>query len=501
MLGATDAATITRAAGASTVTNFLNLTRSTDAADNGVELAFKQSGAANTLSWIRSVRQGASAKDKLSFGVSANWGTTAPTEYMALDSTGLAVTGAGTFTGSLSAGAISGTTGLFTGAITMATDSIVTASAANANLALNSVGGSGRQWVIGSLTDGNLRIRDATGSANLFIFSTTGLSVTGTLSATDTISTTKTGLTFFASGGTTSAKYACIQNTGGSAYYGIEASTGGGILTGTTAYAMVIGHSGNYPLEFGMNNAKYMTLTANQLVVGSLGRTFIRQNGTGDTEIGGVAGSNYTAFFVNGNEYSRLTSTGLAVTGNLTVTNGLSITGSPNGYDAFTINQSSSNSIGLRIQNSYAGSNNWNISSSGGGPTANGSFCVYDDTAGATALAITKTNRYLVVPGVYNQTSASAPNVYVDSNGNIMRSTASIGSGTVTSVAISGNNGIGVSGSPITTNGTITLSLGAITPSSVTIGGNAVGSNAYRALTISTSTPSGGSDGDVWYQY
>lgn len=46
-----------------------------------------------------------------------------------------------------------------------------------------------------------------------------------------------------------------------------------------------------------------------------------------------------------------------------------------------------------------------------------------------------------------------------------------IGSGTVTSVAIHGSNGIGTSGSPITSSGTITLSLGSITPSAVNASG------------------------------
>lgn len=45
--------------------------------------------------------------------------------------------------------------------------------------------------------------------------------------------------------------------------------------------------------------------------------------------------------------------------------------------------------------------------------------------------------------------------------------TASNATGTVTSVSVSGSNGIGVSGSPITGSGTIALSLGAITPTSV----------------------------------
>lgn len=49
--------------------------------------------------------------------------------------------------------------------------------------------------------------------------------------------------------------------------------------------------------------------------------------------------------------------------------------------------------------------------------------------------------------------------------------------GTVTSVGVAGNDGIGVSGSPITSSGTITLSLGAITPLSVAAIGAVSGSN------------------------
>lgn len=45
-------------------------------------------------------------------------------------------------------------------------------------------------------------------------------------------------------------------------------------------------------------------------------------------------------------------------------------------------------------------------------------------------------------------------------------STCPSGTGTVTSVAVTGANGIGVSGSPITSSGTVALSLGAITPTS-----------------------------------
>ena len=56
------------------------------------------------------------------------------------------------------------------------------------------------------------------------------------------------------------------------------------------------------------------------------------------------------------------------------------------------------------------------------------------------------------------------------------------GAGTVSSVGVSGANGIGVSGSPITSSGTIALSLGAITPTSV---------NSAFLTTINTESSTG----------
>lgn len=50
------------------------------------------------------------------------------------------------------------------------------------------------------------------------------------------------------------------------------------------------------------------------------------------------------------------------------------------------------------------------------------------------------------------------------------------GGGTVTSVTVTGANGIGVSGSPITSSGTVALSLGSITPTSVASTGGVTGS-------------------------
>lgn len=64
-----------------------------------------------------------------------------------------------------------------------------------------------------------------------------------------------------------------------------------------------------------------------------------------------------------------------------------------------------------------------------------------------------------------------------ESSTGLWKNKAVSGTGTVTSVAATGANGIGVSGSPITGAGTLALSLGAITPSSVAATGTVAGKN------------------------
>lgn len=61
----------------------------------------------------------------------------------------------------------------------------------------------------------------------------------------------------------------------------------------------------------------------------------------------------------------------------------------------------------------------------------------------------------------------------------------------VTSVAATGNNGISVTGSPITTSGTLTFGLGAITPTSVAATGTVTGSNLSGTNTGDQTSVSG----------
>jgi hypothetical protein len=61
--------------------------------------------------------------------------------------------------------------------------------------------------------------------------------------------------------------YFSVVNNSGNVSFGVETSAGGGLFTGSSAYAAVIGHSGNYPLQFATNNTVGMTLNTTGLGV------------------------------------------------------------------------------------------------------------------------------------------------------------------------------------------------------------------------------------------
>ena len=77
------------AGGASQTATALTLTNTSDAADNGVRLSWRQSGASFETSFITALREGAAARTSLVFATSSNtWSTGAPTERMRIDSSG-----------------------------------------------------------------------------------------------------------------------------------------------------------------------------------------------------------------------------------------------------------------------------------------------------------------------------------------------------------------------------------------------------------------------------
>jgi hypothetical protein len=114
-------------------------------------------------------------------------------------------------------------------------------------------------------------------------------------------------------------------------------------------------------------------------------------------------------------------------------------------------------------------------------------------TTGFVATAITNATGTL---GTMSQQNATAVNI---TGGTISGVTVSsiIGLGTLASqnanaVTISGGTVSGISISGGTVSG--------VSISSSTVGGSTLGTNGTGNKTVSTSTPTGGSDGDIWYQ-
>jgi len=139
-----------------------------------------------------------------------------------------------TSTNTLTYSSITATTSAITGTETVGT-SVVTGS--------ESVGGN--ETVTGNqLVLGNLGVGTITPSYRVHVVGTGG-----------------SGLISFGSTGTTTAyNEAFISNTGGSAYWGVESSSGGGIFTGSSAYAGVFGTGSSTPVQIATGNTVKMTV-------------------------------------------------------------------------------------------------------------------------------------------------------------------------------------------------------------------------------------------------
>jgi len=92
------------------------------------------------------------------------------------------------------------------------------------------------------------------------------------------------------------------------------------------------------------------------------------------------------ALTTGGSERMRVDSSGNVGIGTSSPTGKLHVNGGT--FDSITISGNSANSVGMRFQNSAASSRNYNIGSSGGGPSPAGSFFIYDDTAAAARMTI-----------------------------------------------------------------------------------------------------------------
>ena len=111
--------------------------------------------------------------------------------------------------------------------------------------------------------DGTFIIKTgATAAINALTIASTGAATfSSTLAATGTISYTGTSNAFAATNGNTGYIYQYMGNTGNTTYFGIERSTGGGLMTGSSAYAVVLSsNTAAVNLEFGTSGTKRLTL-------------------------------------------------------------------------------------------------------------------------------------------------------------------------------------------------------------------------------------------------
>ena len=153
---------------------------------------------------------------------------------------------------------------------------------ASASLGYIAGDGKGRLLVQGpdASTDGSLRIRltrsDASNSIAVADFTTTGLAVTGALSATGLITSSTGNSTpaFTANGATTGWTAATFINSGGTSYFGTEASVGGTLVTGSTAYdALIRTHTGLSISTNGGNGTQVRVSSTGLAVTGDITAT------------------------------------------------------------------------------------------------------------------------------------------------------------------------------------------------------------------------------------
>jgi hypothetical protein len=155
-----------------------------------------------------------------------------------------------------------------------------------------------------------------------------------------------------------------IQNSGNTLKIGVENSSGGGIFTGSGSFDAVIGTSSNRNLCFGVFGATKMMLdNAGNLLVG--------------------------------------------------------LTSAISSFSK-TIQIQDSSSSALCTSITGANARNWFT-----GCNSSGLYGVYDATAGAYRLQIGTTGR-VYIPNAYTETTGNSANLFVDTDGRLIRSTSSL---------------------------------------------------------------------------
>ena len=227
---------------------------------------------------------------------------------------------------------------------------------------------------------------------------------------------------------TTGYSISQFLNTNGSLYYGVDKSTGGGIFTGTAAYAAAIGTGTNTSLQFATNNTVRYTIdgSGNNTWTGRCNVNGATDNSAYALNTSGVVQAVTTAVYsLNTSYFTEILSNSL--TGSSSITNSSEVTMS-SGLDAFAITTSGTNTlitaslVAATISRMYvngtggswtrvaAWSGNIEV---GGGTSITDAACLYTGVpyqqTGQTAYSGTITNYYgLLIEDISTNTNISA---------------------------------------------------------------------------------------------
>jgi hypothetical protein len=204
------------------------------------------------------------------------------------------------------------------------------------------------------VASGNLELwaTDSGGAAaKITTVSSTGLAVTGTLSATGAMTSTYTSTYFLSSTSAgTGPSAANIYNTSGNLILGVEGSAGGALVTGSTAYATILASYANKPIQFGVNDTVRATISSTTLALG-----------VGISLTGGTSGTGYS--FSGSAPATSLTldSSGNLGVGAASSGNKLEVTKSQNASTRVQIDNQNSGASALAGISLSAYGGNWTI--------------------------------------------------------------------------------------------------------------------------------------------
>jgi len=191
-----------------------------------------------------------------------------------------------TTTGATATGTL-GATGASTlnGPVTIGNTDVLYLSGNTANHCYVSMGAGSTSTDMFIGSDKNVPVYLRSNATNIATISSTGLAVTGSVTATGTAATNTTALTL--QGTTTGFNRGRIFNTGGDLRFGIDSSVGAEAVTGSAAYSSFIGSFTNTPFYLVSNSAIVGTVSSTGLAVtGTLTST---GNASFSTSAGGVS--------------------------------------------------------------------------------------------------------------------------------------------------------------------------------------------------------------------